>query len=81
MSHPLSTYALTGLAPVKSNYVSSSHMEAGAVAAPEGLRGLVSPQNPLLWLGGLVAVTFGLIGVSGSARVGRAKVSASLDKA
>ena len=80
-SHPLSTYALTGLAPVESNTTRASPVEAGASAVPDGLRGLVSPENPLVWFGAILAVTFGLVGVSGSARVGKAKVSASLDKA
>jgi hypothetical protein len=40
--------------------------------------GLVSPQNPLFWFGLLLATTVGLVGVSGSARIGRAKVSASV---
>lgn len=78
--HPLSTQALTGLTPVDSGPSLRSSLEAGAVDEPIGLKGVLSPQNPLFWLGGILAVTAGLIGVSGSARVGRAKVSASLDK-
>jgi hypothetical protein len=78
--HPLSTQALTGLSPVDSGPASRSHLEAGSIAEPQGWSGLLSPQNPLFWFGGILAVTFGLIGVSGSARVGRAKVSAALDK-
>ena len=79
VSH-LSTYALTGLSPVESNYPARSHMEAGATAEPEGLKGLFHPDNPLLWVGGILAVTFGLVGISGSARVGKARVSGSIDK-
>ena len=78
--HPLSTQALTGLTPVDSGPSVRSALEAGAVDEPLGAWGVFSPQNPLFWLGGILAVTAGLIGVSGSARVGKAKVSASLDK-
>lgn len=79
--HPLSTQALTGLSPVDSGPSLRSSLEAGATDEPVGgARGLLSPQNPLFWFGGVLAVTFGLIGVSGSARVGKAKVSASVDK-
>jgi hypothetical protein len=78
--HPTSTQALTGLTPVDSGPLLRSSLEAGAVDEPIGLKGVLSPQNPLFWFGGILAVTAGLIGLSGSARVGRAKVSASLDK-
>ena len=40
-----------------------------------------SPRNPLLWLGGVVAVTVGLASVAGSVRLGKAKVSASVGSA
>jgi len=80
-SHPLSTYALTGLAPQESNWTNASHMEAGATAIPDGFRGLLSPDNPLFVLGVVLGVTFGLVGVSGSVRLGKARASASLDKA
>lgn len=75
-----STYEQTGLAPVVSNYAHPSHLEAGASAEPDGWAGLLHPDNPMLWLGGLIAVAAGLIGFSGSARVGKAKFSASVDK-
>lgn len=76
----LSTYTLTGLAPVEPSYHRASPVEAGAVAIPDGLRGLVSPHNPLFWFGGILAVTFGLVGVSGSVRVGKARATAGIDK-
>lgn len=40
-----------------------------------------SPRNPLVWLGGVLAVTVGLASVAGSVRLGKAKVSASVGKA
>lgn len=46
-----------------------------------GWKGLLHPDNPLFWLGVVLAVTVGAIGVSGSVRLGKAKVAASLDKA
>lgn len=48
---------------------------------PTGLAGLCHPDNPLFWFGAVLAVTLGAVGVAGSVRLGRAKVSASLDKA
>jgi len=44
-----------------------------------GLRALIDPHNPVMWFGAVVLATFGLIGVAGSVRLGKAKVSASLD--
>lgn len=46
-----------------------------------GLAGWVDPQNPLFVFGVLLAATLGVIGVSGSARLGPAKVAAGLGKA
>lgn len=43
-----------------------------------GLAALVDPHNPLVWFGGLLLVTVGAAAVSGSARLGRAKVSGSI---
>jgi hypothetical protein len=43
-----------------------------------GIRGLIDPSNPLVWFGGFLLVTVGAAGVSGSARLGRAKVAASV---
>ncbi|HEX6869894.1 MAG TPA: hypothetical protein VF163_02245 [Micromonosporaceae bacterium] len=45
-----------------------------------GWRGLVDPHNPLMWFGAILAVTFGLAGVAGSVRLGRAKLSGSIDR-
>lgn len=42
-----------------------------------GLRGLLDPQNPLMWFGALVLVTVGAASVAGSVRLGPAKVSVS----
>ena len=45
-----------------------------------GWRALLDPHNPLLWFGAVLAVTVGAAGLAGSVRLGRAKLSASLDK-
>ena len=46
-----------------------------------GLRSIIDPNNPLAWAAGLLLLTFGLAGVAGSVRLGRAKVSVSADRA
>lgn len=46
-----------------------------------GLRALTDPGNPLLWFGVLLAVTLGAAAVSGSARVGKTKISGAIGKA
>lgn len=50
----------------------------GSVAA--GSTSLTSLRNPLTWFAIFAAATFGLIGISSSARVGKARVRASIDK-
>lgn len=44
----------------------------------DGWRALVDPHNPLFVLGVILAITFGAAGVSGSAKVGPARVAGSL---
>lgn len=52
-----------------------------AQAVPAGVApAALSPSNPMVWLAGIAAVTVGLVAVSGSVRLGRAKVSASVGK-
>jgi len=43
-----------------------------------GIGAYVDPRNPLVWFGVFLLVTVGAAGVSGSARLGRAKVAASV---
>lgn len=45
-----------------------------------GAAALIDPHNPLVWFGVFLAATLGAIGVSGSARVGAARVAADLGK-
>lgn len=46
-----------------------------------GWKGLLDPHNPLMWFGVVLLVTVGAAGVAGSVRLGRAKVSGSIDQA
>lgn len=81
--HPLNTYSLTGLKPVESNagVGVASPVEVGAQAdVSAGVGGILHPDNAMLWLGLILATTFGLVGVSGSLRVGNARASATLDR-
>jgi hypothetical protein len=41
---------------------------------------LLSLDNPLTWFGLILAATFGLVGFSSSARIGKARGSISLNK-
>ena len=73
-------YSMTGLAPRDAGPVPVGPTQHVAVDA-HTVTSVVSPQNPLFWFGLLLATTVGLVGVSGSARIGRAKVSASVGSA
>ncbi len=69
-----------GLAPAAPQYGVNSaptqHMATSDIA--NGWRGLVDPNNPLLWAGAFLLATFGLIAVSGAVRVGKVTASASV---
>lgn len=43
-----------------------------------GWRGLVDPNNPLVWFGAILLVTVGAAGVAGSVRLGKATLRASV---
>lgn len=74
-------YSLTGLSPMDRPQTSQGPTQHIAVSQhDQQATSLLSPQNPLLWFGGVLAVTVGLVAVSGSVRLGRAKVSASVGK-
>lgn len=45
-----------------------------------GVRGLLDPHNPLVWLGGLLLVTVGAAAFAGSVKLGPARVSAAVGK-
>lgn len=46
-----------------------------------GLKAFTDPNNPVLWLLGIVLVTVGAAGVAGSVRLGPSKISANIGKA
>jgi hypothetical protein len=70
-------------------YGASPQMPAATSAAPlhsaddlgSGWQSLISPRNPLVIFGAVLAVTLGAVGVAGAARVGPVKVSGSGGKA
>jgi hypothetical protein len=72
-------YGATPQAPSYGVAAPTQAMATDDVAA--GWRGLVDPANPLMWFGVVLLVTFGMAGVAGSVRLGRAKLSASVDRA
>ena len=53
----------------------------GITTDREGPAALIDPRNPLVIFGAVLALTFGLIGASGSVKRGKAKFSASAGKA
>jgi hypothetical protein len=63
----------------------ASTTELNAISSPvagaDAETKLWHPSNPLFWLGGIMAVTFGLAAVSTTVRVGPASVSGKLGKA
>lgn len=63
-----------------SSAVSELHSVPAASAGAEALAQPWNPSNPLFWFGGLALLTFGLMAVSTSVRVGPAKASVSLGK-
>jgi hypothetical protein len=80
MNSALSVHALTGLSPVESNYVAHGPTQQIGHGDHDSA-GLFHPDNPLFWFGVVLAASFGLIGVSGSVKLGRAKASAGIGKA
>jgi hypothetical protein len=59
----------------------SSHLSAATVSSIERNEARPwHPDNPLFWFGGLLLVTFGLIGAATSVRVGPFKASVGAGK-
>lgn len=69
-----------GTAPVTSGPVRAQTAMSSTDAMPNGWMGLVSPRNPLFWIGAVVLVTVGAAGLAGSVRLGPAKLSGSIGK-
>jgi hypothetical protein len=71
--------SLYGATPQAPSYGVASPTQALATdEIKTGWKGLLDPQNPLLWFGVVLAVTVGAAGVAGSVRLGKAKLSASV---
>jgi len=71
-----SVYGATPQAP---NYgVAAPTQAMGTDDITTGWKGLLDPNNPLMWFGVILLVTVGAAGVAGSVRLGRAKLSAQL---
>lgn len=74
--------ALYGAAPVSpSTGVAAPTQTMATDDVRTGWSGLLDPNNPLVWFGGILLVTVGAAGVAGSVRLGKAKLSASIDQA
>ena len=76
-------YAATlyGTTPQAPSYpVASPTQNMGTDDITAGWRGLLDPANPLMWFGVVLLVTVGAAGVAGSVRLGRARLSASIDQ-
>lgn len=85
IADPFSTYANTGFAGT--GHAAAPLDVPPALTSTAGLgphdlsaKALLSLRNPLTIFGLFAAVTFGLIAVSSSVRVGKARASASIGK-
>lgn len=82
MNGQLTASALYGCTPQAPSWGSvaapTEHMGSTEPGMDGGWKTLVNPRNPLFWFGVLLAGTFGLAGVAGSARLGSARVSAAV---
>jgi len=74
-----SIYGATPQAP--SYGVAAPTQAMGTDDIRTGWRGLVDPNNPLMWFGVILLVTVGAAGVAGSVRLGRARLGVDLDRA
>lgn len=82
MSQVYSATSLYGTTPQAPSYgIAAPTQQMGTDDIAAGVRGLLDIRhNPLTWFGIVLLVTAGAIGVSGSVRLGRAKLGATLDK-
>jgi hypothetical protein len=74
-----SVYGATPQAP--SFGVAAPTQQMGLDDLRTGWKGLMDPKNPLVWFGVVLALTVGFAGVAGSARIGPARVAASVGSA
>lgn len=69
-----------GVTPQSPSWGAASPTQAMGtdVTNAHGWKGLVDPDNPLMWFGLILLVTAGAAGVAGSVRLGPAKLSGSV---
>lgn len=75
-----SLYGATPQAPSYAPTAAPTQAMAYTDDLKSGVAGLVDPGNPLMWFGVVLLVTVGAAGVAGSVRLGKARLSASLNK-
>jgi hypothetical protein len=71
-----SMYGATPQAPSYGVASPTQHMATDDIST--GWKGLVDPNNPLLWFGAILLVTVGAASLAGSVRLGKAKLVASV---
>lgn len=77
----LDSATLYGTAPIAPSYAVAAptqHMGMGPNDIQSGIKGLVDPRNPLVWVGVFMLATVGLASVAGSVRLGKAKITAQV---
>lgn len=74
-----SVYGATPQAPSYGIAAPTQQMATDDITA--GWKGLVDPNNPLMWFGVILLITVGAAGVAGSVRLGRARLGVAVDQA
>lgn len=84
IDQPFSVYASTGFGASAPSAPTGTQPAVASSAGPGinslSAQGLLSLRNPVSWFGIFAAVTFGLIAVSSTVRVGKAKAKATIGK-
>ncbi len=71
-----------GVTPQVGSYgVAAPTQQMGTDDITAGWRGLVDPNNPLMWFGVVLLITVGAAGVAGSVRLGRARIGVNAGQA
>ena len=82
MNGGMTAEGLFGCAPMTATLGTAAPTQHMA-SASDGLSGwtaLVHPDNPLVWLGGIILVTVGLAGVAGRVKLGPASAAVQVGK-
>ncbi len=69
-----------GTAPTYNGAVLADTAATATDSVHGGVRELINPRNPLVWVGVLILVTAGAAGVAGSVKLGPAKIGGSIGK-